>query len=88
MPVEIPPEIDQYGFEIGRWMHWLPESPEDEINRLQFNLAWHEVGISFGKRYPHKITDERISDYKRLSELGGKHKSIPTELYLPERRSA
>ena len=78
----MPNEFDQCGFQIGRWFHWLPESVEDEIERLKFNLAKYEIGITFGARYPQDINVARIADYERLRELGGTHKSIPTELYM------
>ena len=80
--MNIPDEFDKYGFQIGLWVHWLPESTDDEISRLGFNLSLYEIGITFGNRYPGEINKARMVDYERLQKLGGKHKSIPTELYL------
>ena len=34
--------LDDFGFQVRPHFYWLPEPPEDEIERLEMNLAKYE----------------------------------------------
>ncbi len=75
--------IDEFGFEFRPWHHWLPESAEEELKRLNYNLHLFEIGVAHGKRYPEEVSEARENDFDRVIELSGEsHKSIPKHLYL------
>jgi hypothetical protein len=79
---------DVWGFQTKKSCPWLPESVEDEISRLEFNLHKYQIGINYGNLYPPEVNEVRKRDFQRIIELGGSFESIPSHLYLPVRRLA
>ena len=61
--------LDEYGFEIRPHFHWLPESSEEEIKRLEMNLAKYEQYLLNGSRFPEKINHARLDDFNRIRAL-------------------
>ncbi len=66
--------IDDFGFEYRPRYHWLPESPEDEIKRLEMNQAIYSELINLGTRFPPKVNQERMDEYLRIKKLGGQYR--------------
>ena len=61
--------IDEWGFEIKQWFHWLPESKADLLNRLEMNQAFYRYRIELGTRFPKKVNEERSAEFKQIQEL-------------------
>ncbi len=61
--------LDEYGFEIRPQFYWLPESTDDEIKRMEMNLAKYEQYLLNGSRFPEKINQVRLDDFNRLKIL-------------------
>jgi hypothetical protein len=61
--------LDEYGFEIRPHFYWLPESMEDEITRLQWNLVKYEQYLLHGSRFPVHVNRARLDDFNRLQYL-------------------
>ena len=61
--------IDEYGFEFRPWNHWLPESREDEIRRLEMNQAFYREFINLDTRFPDKVNQERKDEHLRIQYL-------------------
>jgi hypothetical protein len=61
--------LDEYCFEIRPQFYWLPESREDEIKRMEMNLAKYEQYLLNGSRFPEKVNLERLKDFNRLRVL-------------------
>ena len=69
--------LDEFGFQIRPHLYWLPESVEDEIKRLKMNLAIYEQHIKNGSRFPRKVDEARVREYKRLAFLkSGLHEVV------------
>jgi len=62
-------DLDEFGFQIRPHHYWLPESPEDEKERLEMNLAKYEQYLLNGSRFPKKTNYARLDDFKRLRAL-------------------
>ncbi len=61
--------FDQYGFQVRPHHYWLPESPEDEINRLEWNLLIYEQFLLNGSIFPDHVNQARLNDFNRLQTL-------------------
>ena len=61
--------FDEFGFQIRPYFYWLPESLEDEIKRLEMNLAFYEQYLENGSRFPESVNQARLEDFNRLKEL-------------------
>ena len=61
--------FDEYIFQLRPHFYWLPESPEDEINRLETNLAMYEQYLLNGEKFPEHINKARTDDFNRLRAL-------------------
>jgi len=64
--------LDEYGFQIRQHFYWLPESIDDEIIRLEMNLAMYEQFLLNGSRFPEKTNKARLQDFSRLQALKAK----------------
>lgn len=64
--------FDEWGFRLRQDRHWLPETAEQEIERLEFNLACYEQFILNGSRFPEKCNKARRSEFERLTFLKSK----------------
>ena len=60
---------DEYGFQIRPLCYWLPESLEDEIERLETNLAIYEQYLLNRTKFPEYIVQARWDDFNRLRVL-------------------
>ena len=60
---------DEFGFQIRKNFYWLPESTEDEIARLEMNIAKYEQYLVNGSRFPEQINRARLDDFQRLRVL-------------------
>lgn len=61
--------LDDYGFSIRPALYWLPESPEDEQIRLQWNIDKYEQFIKNGSTFPYEVNERIKQNYIRLSFL-------------------
>jgi len=61
--------FDEYGFQIRPHLYWQPESIEDEINRLEMNLAMYEQYLYYRSRFPESVNQARLDDFTRLQAL-------------------
>jgi len=61
--------IDDFGFEFRPWYHWLPESTEDEIYRLEMNQALYRERIKLGRKFPKECNQVRLTEYQRIRVL-------------------
>jgi hypothetical protein len=61
--------IDEYGFEFRPWSYWLPESLNDKISRLEMNQSLYRERIKLGTKFPPKVNQERLDEYKLIQEL-------------------
>jgi hypothetical protein len=61
--------IDDFGFQIRPHFYWLPESTEDEIERLELNLAMYDQYLSNGSRFSEKTNNARLDEFNRLKFL-------------------
>ena len=61
--------LDEFGFEIRPHFYWLPESMDDEIKRLEMNLAKYEQYLLNGSKFPDQINRARLDDFNRLQAL-------------------
>ena len=61
--------LDKFGFQIRPHFYWLPESIEDEIKRLEMNLAMYEQFLLNGSRFPERVNQARLEDFNRLRIL-------------------
>ncbi len=61
--------FDEYGFQIRPLLYWLPESIEDEVERLEMNLAKYEQYLYYKTRFPESINQARLADFTRLQIL-------------------
>lgn len=61
--------VDTFGFEIRPHFYWLSESTEDEINRLEMNLAKYEQYLLNKSRFLEDINCARLNDFNRLRAL-------------------
>ncbi len=61
--------LDEFGFQIRPDFYWLPESKEDEIKRLEMNLAMYEQFLLNGSSFPEKTNKARLQDFSRLQAL-------------------
>ena len=64
--------LDKYGFQIRPQFYWLPESSNNEIHRLEMNLAMYEQFLLNGSRFPEKTNKARLQDFSRLQALKAK----------------
>jgi len=64
--------LDEFGFQIRPDLYWLPEPIEDEIHRLEMNLAMYEQFLLNGSRFPEKTNKARLQDFSRLQALKAK----------------
>lgn len=59
--------IDEYGFlKKPRTYH---ETPEQEIERLEFNLACYREYGKYQSTFPQLVHDQRKFDFERLREI-------------------
>ena len=63
---------DEFGFQIRPYFYWLPEPKEDELHRLEMNLAMYEQFLLNGSRFPEKTNKARLQDFTRLQALKAK----------------
>ena len=63
--------IDEFGFEFKPWYHWLPESTEDEIERLEMNQSLYSERIKLGRKFPKECNQARLAEYQWIRELEG-----------------
>ena len=61
--------LDDFGFQVRPHFYWLPEPPEDEIERLEMNLAKYEQCLLNGSKFPEYINQFRLDDFNRLKDL-------------------
>ena len=61
--------IDDFGFEIRPWHHWLPERTEDEIGRLEMNQVMYRECIKLGQKFPKECNLERLAEYNKIRAL-------------------
>ena len=61
--------FDEYSFQIRPHHYWLPESAEDEINRLEMNLAIYEQYLLNSEKFTEHINKARTDDFNRLRTL-------------------
>jgi hypothetical protein len=61
--------FDEFGFQIRPQFYWLPESINEEINRLAMNLAKYTQYLENGSRFPESVNQARLDDFNRLKEL-------------------
>ncbi len=61
--------IDDFGFEFRPWHHWLPESAEDEIERLEMNQVMYRECIKLGRKFPKECNQDRLAEYKKIRAL-------------------
>ena len=61
--------LDEFGFQIRPYFYWLPEPTEDEIKRLEMNLAIYKGCINYRSRFPDEINAQRIVEFRRIREL-------------------
>ena len=61
--------FDEFGFQVRSYFYWLPESIEDEIKRLEMNLAKYEQYLLNGSKFPEHINHARLDDFNRLKNL-------------------
>jgi hypothetical protein len=64
--------LDEFGFEIRPHFYWLPESMDDEIKRLEMNLAKYEQYLLHGCKFPEHVNKARLDDFNRLKALRSK----------------
>ena len=64
-----PEEIDEHGFWMNQWYHWVPETRELEAKRLRFNQALYIGVIKNGGRWPEEINERLGKEFSRLEEL-------------------
>ncbi len=70
-PIEQIRTIDDYGFQFRTDHHWLPESREVELKRLELNQAFYREAINLGRRYPPEVNRDRTTEYRRIRLLKG-----------------
>ena len=61
--------FDEFGFQIRPHHYWLPEPLEDEIERLEWNLAKYEQYLYYKSRFPKGVIQARLDDFTRLQVL-------------------
>ena len=61
--------FDEYGFQIRPHHYWLPEPPEDEVERLEMNLAIYEQYLLNGEKFTEHINKDRTDDFNRFQVL-------------------
>ena len=69
IPLDSLDPLDDFGFQIRPHFYWLPEPPEDEVERLEMNLAIYQEYINNGSRFTDHINDQRTIEYKRAQVL-------------------
>ena len=61
--------FDDFGFQIRPHFYWLPEPVNEEIKRLEMNLAIYAQYLENGSRFPESVNQARLDDFNRLKEL-------------------
>jgi hypothetical protein len=61
--------LDEYGFYVRQELYWLPEPPQDELARIEFNLAAYEQFLICGSRFPIEIKAAREKEFHRARVL-------------------
>jgi hypothetical protein len=71
--------FDECGFQTKPLIHWVEETPEQEIERLTWNTLKYEQCVKNKTRYPRKVNEQLMQDYKRLAFLKGGLKLVGQE---------
>jgi hypothetical protein len=61
--------FDEFSFQIRPQFYWLPESINEEINRLAMNLAKYTQYLENGSKFPESVNQARLADFNRVKEL-------------------
>lgn len=61
--------VDINGFELKQWFWWLPESREDEIYRLEMNIAKYKEFLKNNQKFTPAENKIRMDEFKRLNQL-------------------
>ena len=61
--------LDAYGFEVQPAMHWLYESHDNELKRLEMNQFKFKEFVKCGTRFPAKINKEREAEFIRIQQI-------------------
>ena len=61
--------LDAYGFHVRQDHYWLPETPHQELTRLEFNLGAYREFLLCGSRFPPEIKAAREKDFHRARTL-------------------
>lgn len=61
--------LDEYGFQVRQSLHWLPETREQLIDRLEMNLAIYRESLKNGARFPDSVNTARRNEFIRLDDL-------------------